>query len=133
MTRCQDWPARLAAEIERARHARFRWGEHDCALFAADVVRALTGFDLAAEFRGTYRSSLGARQWLRKYCGLLVLATRKLGDPIPVAVAARGDIVARCDERGPALGVCLGARCAFTGPRGLMFLPLAECVQAWRV
>jgi hypothetical protein len=33
---------------------------------------------------------------------------------------------------GPALGICLGARCAFVTPEGLTYLSLQECSKAWR-
>jgi hypothetical protein len=32
-----------------------------------------------------------------------------------------------------ALGICLGAKCAFTGLSGLEFVTLRECEQTWRV
>ncbi|MGA2650427.1 MAG: hypothetical protein ABSF28_07880 [Terracidiphilus sp.] len=32
----------------------FKWGTFDCALFAADGIKAMTGVDIAADFRGKY-------------------------------------------------------------------------------
>ena len=133
LRRFEDWPRRLDAAIEAARERPFCWGENDCALFAADVVVALTGEDLAAYGRGQYDSAETARRMINAGGGLAVIATKALGEPIPVAQARRGDVVLRCGDHGPSLGICLGARCAFTGIEGLVFLNLKECEQAWHV
>jgi hypothetical protein len=41
LTRREDWPSRLAAALEEARDKPFKWGSHDCGLFAADCVLAI--------------------------------------------------------------------------------------------
>lgn len=65
MTRLDDWRARLAAEMDRQRRDPFVWGKHDCAIgFAAGIVLALTGEDLAAPYRGRYRTAKGAQKLL---------------------------------------------------------------------
>lgn len=59
--RLDDWRARLAAEMDRQRRDPFAWGKHDCAIgFAAGIVEALTGVDLAKGYRGKYSSPRGA-------------------------------------------------------------------------
>lgn len=60
MTRCEDWHARLAAYVFDAGRTPFAYGSHDCALFAAGAVEAMTGTDLAAGWRGIYRTLAGA-------------------------------------------------------------------------
>ena len=65
--RLDDWRARLAAEMDRQRRDPFAWGRHDCAIgFAAAIVQALTGKDLARGYRGTYASPKGAWKVLRE-------------------------------------------------------------------
>ena len=54
MKRLEDWPERLAAFVEARRAMPFRWGQNDCALFAADAVAAVTGVDLAERWRGLW-------------------------------------------------------------------------------
>jgi len=64
--RLDDWRARLAAEMDRQRRDAFAWGRHDCAIgFAAGIVEALTGVDLAQDYRGRYRTQAGALRPLR--------------------------------------------------------------------
>lgn len=66
MKRFDDWRARLAAEMDRQRRDPFVWGQHDCAIgFAAAIVEALTGDDMAAPYRGRYRTAKGAMKLLR--------------------------------------------------------------------
>ncbi len=131
--RISDWPARLLACVEAARTQPFAWGEHDCALWSANVVLQITGFDFGARFRGRYRTGGGAQRMIMRNGGLAMIATRALGEPRPALQAARGDVVLACREEGPALGVAVDRRAAFVGHTGLQFLLLSECVNSWRV
>src|ERR1700743_3011421 len=38
----------------------FAWGKQDCCLFAADGVQAITGVDIAEDFRGKYTDQASA-------------------------------------------------------------------------
>jgi hypothetical protein len=50
MVRIKHWATRAFHEFLLARaHVPFAWGTHDCALFAADGIEALTGIDIASE------------------------------------------------------------------------------------
>jgi hypothetical protein len=129
LKRFQDWPKRLDAAIEDARKKSFAWGGHDCALFAADVVKAITGEDFAAPWRGRYESAVQAMRRLRPHGGLPGLVTQLLGEPVKPEQARRGDVVLKSG----ALGICLGAKCAFTGLDGLVFVTLKECELVWHV
>ena len=67
LTRLPDWRARLAAEMDRQRRDPFAWGKADCALgLAAGAVKALTGADPCASWRGSYKTAAGARRALQK-------------------------------------------------------------------
>lgn len=57
-----NWHQHLAQTLQAAMTRPFSWGEHDCCLFAADCVQAVTGVDVAADFRGTYTTPLGAKK-----------------------------------------------------------------------
>ena len=66
LRRLDDWRARLAAEMDRQRRDPFAWGKHDCAIgFAAGIVEALTGVDMARGYRGKYASPRGALKLLK--------------------------------------------------------------------
>ena len=57
MNRRPDWNAALRGYIDGCRAKPFVWGRFDCALFAADAVRAMTGANIAADLRGRYTSA----------------------------------------------------------------------------
>ncbi len=135
--RLAGWEAALAAAVEDARARPFEWGVHDCATWAFDVRRALTGQDAAAAWRGRYSTAKGALRTLRLVLGAAThaeAATAILGAPLASPrQAQRGDIVLVEMGDGDSFGVCLGAKAAFLGPQGLEFLPVAGCTHAWRV
>lgn len=130
--RLDNWPTLLAKEIEAARVRPFSFGEADCALWAADVVLAITGSDPAARWRGAYDSEFGALRLIAQHGGLRQMATEALGEPINPAFAQRGDMVLIADGGGYSLGICVGAQLAGMGERGLVFRPMSEAVCAWR-
>ena len=127
------WPLKLDAAIEAARKKPFAWGEHDCCLWAANVVRDLVGVDFAAEYRGRYSDPRGALEQLAAHGGMETIATGALGDPIPAKMAQRGDVVLVTSEGRPALAICAGATAAAPGQDALVFVPMAQWVKAWRV
>jgi hypothetical protein len=133
--RLPGWELGLVTAIEAARQCPFQWGVHDCATWAFDLRRDLTGGeDVAALWRGRYRTALGAERVMRRlgWRSLEALARDLLGDPLPsVRLAQRGDLVLA--NTGLGLGVCLGARAAGMAPSGLVFVPHAACALAWRV
>lgn len=131
--RCQDWPEQLAAALDAVRDLPFVWGERDCCLWTADVVRVLTGVDFAASWRGRYRSASGAWRRLARAGGLARVVTDLLGAPIAPLSARRGDVVLALLDSGASLGVVTDRGGAFKATVGISFLPLSGCVSAWRV
>ncbi len=149
--RREDWPERLNALVEERRRTAFAWGTHDCILFAADAVAAMTGRDPAAAWRGAYADAEGAARIIRLAArrarrashmgeggcaargGIEEVLRAALGAPIMPAFAQRGDVVLVETPAGPAAGICLGAACVFAAPRGLSYLPLRRAVLAFRV
>jgi hypothetical protein len=134
MQRLHDWHARLTAYLVAAAQQPFAEGRHDCALFAAGALEAMTGEDPAAAWRGRYSSTRGGLRVLRKagHADHLALASSLL-EPIPPAFASMGDIAAVQGEGGPALGVVTGEAVAVLTLSGMGFVPLLQAVQAWRV
>ena len=133
-TRLDLWPHYLEEAINAARAEPFRWGRHDCGLFASDCILAMTGTDPAAEFRGQYQSALGAARILRRLGGLAgLVASRGYPEHATLLYAQAGDVVYLQRGRTEALGICVGSRVAFLGATGLVFAPLTEASRAWRV
>lgn len=129
--RLPGWETRLAVEIDAARLKPFAWGSHDCATWAFDVRRALTGEDAAHAWRGLYSTAKGAQRWLRRqgWADYEAGARAILGEPVPPLTAQRGDIVL---VEG-AFGVCAGAVAMCLGETGLTERPMTDATLAWRV
>ena len=100
LARLDNWRSRLAAELDRQRRSPFVWGEHDCASgLVVGAIRAMTGVDLAADYRGAYSTSSGALALIHE------AGAKSLGDfaamflpEIPPPLANIGDVgVIRAD------------------------------------
>ena len=96
--RYNDWETRLSRYLLAARSRPFSYGKHDCCLFAAGAVFAITGVDIAEGFRGKYSSRAEAvkliRQEAKSLRGLLASISKEYGlAEVPVSQAQRGDIV----------------------------------------
>jgi len=129
------WELRLAEAVQAARARPFRWGRHDCAIWAFDLRRDLTGgYDVAALWRGRYQTARGAVRVMRRLGWQKLEAAGRdlLGEPLSsVHLAQRGDLVLA--NTGLGFGVCLGARVAGIAPEGLVLVPLATSALAWRI
>jgi hypothetical protein len=139
MRRFDDWPERLDQFVAGAIDKYFEWGSFDCCLFSCDAVLAITGVDLAADFRGSYSSELGAARLLAKYRGVEGIAWKVAAEhsilEVPVLMAQRGDIVIMDGERGPTLGIVAphGDKALFLGVDGMAAVELSKCRKAWRI
>lgn len=140
LERFEDWPSRLARFVESARGRKFAWGSHDCALFAADAIIAMTGEDLAFGLRGRYATQMGAAKALKRFAGggleetAEKIAAKWELQECPPLRAQRGDGVLFDGEAGPTLAVCVGEKLAAPSLNdGLAFLPLAVGRRAWRI
>lgn len=92
LPRRAGWPEHLHACIAARLGQPFAWGRHDCCLFAADCVAAITGADPAADLRGRYATASSAQRLLVAFGGLAALARRRLGAEISVQAVWPGDV-----------------------------------------
>jgi hypothetical protein len=133
-TRRPGWERRLVEAVEDARTRSFNWGTHDCATWAFDLRRDLTGGDdMAALWRGRYRTARGAARVMRRlgWTSMSEAGTTLLDASLAdVRLSQRGDLVLSPDATS--FGVCLGAQVAFLAPEGLTLRPLTSCALAWR-
>jgi hypothetical protein len=136
-----NWPILLDSVIRQATTKPFCWGQHDCALFVADCIHAITGMDPAHAFRGAYDSEETADAALMDCAGggIDALAYKMAADhgyaTMLPAYAQRGDVVLCNLGHQQALGVVAmnGREVLLSSPQGLLARPLSIAVVAWRV
>lgn len=138
MARREDWQDRLAAAFETARATPFAYGTHDCALFIARCVDAMTDGTLIAQIAEafTYGTEEEAAALISAAGGLEALATQFLGYPSPRNLCRRGDVMLYDHGNGMGLGIhdgqqiiapVIGARSGLTG------VPLECGLMGWRI
>jgi hypothetical protein len=133
--RLKTWTSRFAALVESARARPFEWGSHDCCLWGADAVQALTGHDPGAQWRGTYDDAKGALRLLESLGGIEQVAALA-GPEIPVLMATSGDaavIDAGAEDGSLSIGICGGDHWLVVGETGLLRFPFDAARRTWRV
>jgi hypothetical protein len=134
--RIENWPLLLSAFLRARRDVPFQWGENDCVMFAADAVRAITGVDYAAGWRGTYSTEEQAADLLKSGGGIDSIITDALGikGTRNLLLGRRGDVVTCKTSFGRVAGIIddTGQRIAvpMTDEKTLVRLPLN---MGWRV
>jgi hypothetical protein len=132
MMRRNDWQIQLEALVRDRMQQPFVWGSNDCALFAADAVEVMTGDRPCPELRA-HRDARSGLRTLAAAGGVRAIATRALGDAIPVQLARVGDIVVVPTGKREALAVCNGTCAIAVAPVGLTAIPMEHARAAWRV
>ena len=145
LTRKEHWDTRALHDFLLSRaDAPFVWGQHDCALFAADAIGAMTGVDIAEEFRGKYSDESGAKATIRSIARGSTVAeaaaycARKHGLaewPFPL-FARRGDLVVVRNADGSVIAGIVhlnGRHVVAAGEKGLLRLPMRSVLRAWHV
>lgn len=132
MTRRADWQRRLREYLAERARTPFAWGRHDCALFTAGAVAAMTGTDPARGMRG-YRTAAGGAKKLRA-AGHAdhVAAARALLPPADRPRPGDVAVVALADgER--ALGIVQGTHVYVAAPVGWALVPLEHAIEFLKV
>lgn len=132
MKRYPDWQLRLEDFVRVRGAAPFDWAGNNCGEFAADAVQAQTGEHLCPELRG-HRNAREALRMLAKVGGVRGLADRVLGDRIAPRRARIGDVVVIPAGKREALAICNGQTAIAPGAGGVLAVPMAQALSAWRV
>lgn len=136
MKRFDDWASRLNAYVIAAQDRvtpgmAVDWGKDDCCTFIAGGVEAMTGVDPMAEFRGRYKTRLGAMKALKRIGGgsLETALTKVFGKPISPGFGDKGDVALL----GDACGLVLGRKSIFLTDGGLTFIDTVKVDKVFRV
>lgn len=133
--RFPDWKPRLTAYLASIARAPFAPGAHDCALFAAGCIEAMTGQDLARDLRGTYKTTKQGLKALRAagFDGIEAYAAAHFPE-IHRSEMIPGDLAIVSGEGVDwALGILQGEAVYVLTPGGLGFLPLTAIRHLYAV
>lgn len=134
LKRVSDWRTRLSSVVEERRRIPFS-EENNCGLFLADCIAAMTGVDLAADYRGKFKSLAEGIILLRKagYPDLCAFLAKHL-DEIPPALARAGDVMAfPTQQTGWAGGIVNGERVTVMSEAGLATVSRDLAARAFRI
>jgi uncharacterized protein DUF6950 len=146
LKRFPDWQRRLAAQMEKARAAKFAWGTFDCALAVCDAIAAITGVDPAAPYRGKYATEAEATALIGDDLGAFAAGIfSNLGaKEVRPTFARRGDVVLvnNTPPSSPSgiVSTALGfvdlsgafAPCA-SGDKGVVRVRMGRWLRAWQI
>ena len=136
MERLPDWQSRLQAYLDAVAARTFDLGQHDCALFSAGAVQAMTGVDLARGFRGYASLKSGLSKLRAKGYDRLVDYVAVCCHEVPPLLAVPGDVVLLEGEDlldGMALGILQGRMVYALSVTGLGLVPRAFVTRAFHI
>jgi hypothetical protein len=144
LTRTEHWATRaLHLFLVSRANVPFAWGSQDCALFAADGILAMTGVDIAQDFRGKYSDEASAFAAIKSIAGGATVedaaaycaAKHGLAEWKYPLMAQRGDLVVLEDSGRIIAGIVHlnGRHIAAAGELGLKRIPITAIKRAWRV
>lgn len=133
LARLPDWRGRLTSYLSEIAHRPFRPGKHDCALFVAGAVQAMTGHDFARGWRG-YRTLEAGRGALARagFDDHVAFAAAQLPEVAP-SLARVGDVAVLPADTGYALGIVQGEQVFAVRPQGMVTASRLEMMRAFRV
>jgi hypothetical protein len=123
----------LKSYLGAARRREFRWGLHDCALFCADWVWQVTGFDVGATWRGKYDTEAGAQEFIDAAGGLVALFDQGTDGVLERCDPSRAQVGVIDTERGQAGAIRSGSFWVVLteGGQGRVRIDRAVCLAAW--
>jgi hypothetical protein len=145
MERIERWEIKLDDFIKSRQNQKFGWGVHDCALFACDTIREITGEDIAHYFRGQYKTKDEAYLMLMAFSGGgLEETAEKTAKTFGMAeikseFAGRGDMVlcnvpTVINEELPTLGIIgMTEKIHIAGTKQLQMFEKTSGVRFWKV
>lgn len=136
MEKKEDWRFCLTEYLEGKKCQNFKYGYNDCALFAAGAIEAMTGEDIAANYRGKYSTYIGGLRKVRAdgYQYHFSIFEDKLTE-IPVSFATCGDIGFYKTEFDGIYSVCvvLGHKTAVIADNGFSLVDTTDLYKTFRI
>ena len=134
MQRGKDWPQALSNACHKYKDTPHEWGTHDCVIFCAKVVEAMTGEDLIADLKGQWTTQIGAARVIKSngFDSLDEMVSDYLPEK-PLPFIGRGDIVICDGDNGEFIAVVMGHNCVAPGPKGLNSVPVSFAKKGFAI
>jgi hypothetical protein len=143
LTRTPDWEIRFATFLRERASVPFAWGTNDCCTFSADAVLAMTGTDIADDFRGKYTDEKSAFLLIRSLTSgsttadavIYAAAQHGLVEHTYPLMAKRGDLVV-IDNAGTLIAGVVhlnGRDVVSVSASGAVRLPITSITRSWSV
>jgi hypothetical protein len=133
----------FTAFLKQAKSTPFKWGSNDCCLFAANAVLAITGTDLADDFRGKYTDEASAFALIKTVTGGTTVADaaaycakkHNLTEYAHPLMAKRGDLVVISNAGNLIAGVVHlnGREVVSVNDQGMVRLPITSITRSWSI
>lgn len=137
MTRHEDWRSRLGAYVSIVRASPYAFGSHDCWLFVAGAIEAMTGTDHATRHRGRYKTARGALGIMKRAeaSNMAEFAGLHLEEIDAPVFAQIGDVMAipTDDVFGYSLGILNGEQVLVVTATGIGVRDRADATRAFKV
>jgi len=145
LKRTPHWATREFHQFLVARaKTPFQYGTNDCSMFAADAIKAITGTDIAAEFRGTYNDAPSSLRAIHRITGgttvedaaVWIAKKHGLEERQHPLTAQRGDLVLIPNADGTLIAgvVHLNGRHAVSvGENGVQRFSISTVKRAWKI
>lgn len=130
--RYHDWQSRLHNYLSSVYQTPFKYGVFDCGVFSSEAIEAMTGADLASQFRGRYTT----RKEALKLVGTMEQVAERSGlKPVPVVFGQRGDLAVIRSGVKSSLGIVSlhGNDVLSPGKDGLMRVEMNQVTKVFRV
>ena len=132
-----NWEQKLVSRIEQSRGQPFKWGDHDCATFAASIIEELGGPPgLNGFVSGRYKSGKDFANLMGTFKGgMKGVCEEAMKDfrQISINAAKRGDVVLLKKDGRFALGVSYNDKIGVLDEGGLHFVGKEFAVITWAI
>ncbi len=130
--RRDDWVEQMFATLEATKERPYQYGA--CVAIAAEVVDAIAQTTWRTDIAPLIADEAAAQELIAAPGALEALVTARLGEPVPMGLAMRGDVVLLELGSGPSLGICTGDRIACPAEdKGVVYLRRMRGIKAWRI
>ena len=135
--RIDNWVFILANELKKPR--TFIWGQEDCCLFSANIIKSITNIDIAKKFRGKYKTKLGAFKLIKKfgYNNLIECVDTEIQKygfkKIHKNLAQKGDVITKKIDNDEIIGIMLDDVGVFLHKNTYSYTKRKDLNMAWAI